>query len=176
MAYAMKTMRRDHAALAVAIILFLIGTWTFWRIEWKGETIPFPQEFSSAPSVRIETSTGAIEVPVEVATTPRARQRGLADRDAFAPDRGMLFVFEADGRPVFAMAGMRFGLDMVFLTEERGGDARVVHIEQNLPSCPERVGCVSVAPKADVRFVLEVNAGFVDRTGIRLGDQAVIVW
>jgi uncharacterized protein len=90
---------------------------------------------------------------VEVASTRRARRRGLLGRGGID---GALLLTPA--RAVHTL-GMRFDLDVAFLdTDHRVLD--IAHMRRN------RIG----APRWRARSVLEAEAGAFDRWGLRVGD------
>ena len=130
---------------------------------------------------------------VEIADEFSERIQGLSDRDALAPDSGMLFLFDTESSSLaFHMAGMRFPLDMLFLRlpshSERSEESSslsvdVVYIARNLPACftpsgvegPSRQNCASVQPQVPAQYVLEINAGKASEWGIGVGDVLVIL-
>jgi len=107
-----------------------------------------------------------VAVTVEVARTETEKVRGLSGRDRLAPDRGMLFVYEAPGRPLIWMRGMRFPLDILWIR-----DGRVVDLVRGAKAPAPGEAPQEFAPREDIQYVLEVMAGFVDRHGIAVGDQ-----
>jgi len=101
---------------------------------------------------------------VEVAEQPPARMRGLMYRRSLGEDQGMLFVFDQRRVQRFWMKNTCLPLDMLFIDR----DGLIVGIEENIPTLNERtyqVGCPST-------FVLEMNAGWARRHGVRAGQQA----
>ena len=115
---------------------------------------------------RGEVRIGRVAVTVEVARTETEKVRGLSGRDRLAPDRGMLFVYEAPGRPLIWMRGMRFPLDILWIR-----DGRVVDLVRGAKAPAPGEAPQEFAPREDIQYVLEVTAGFVDRHGIAVGDQ-----
>jgi uncharacterized membrane protein (UPF0127 family) len=104
-------------------------------------------------------------VVVELADTGALRTHGLMFRESLAWDRGMLFVFEQEDVHSFWMKNTRIPLDMIWI----GADKRVVSIRERVPSCVTSA-CQTYSPAAKALYVLEVNAGWVARNGIRVGD------
>jgi uncharacterized protein len=103
-----------------------------------------------------------VRVRVEIADAPDTRERGLMYRQALAPDAGMLFVYPQEVEASFWMRNTFLPLDMIFISENR----RVLgSVENAKPLSTDHVGI-----DAPSRFVLEVNAGFVQRHGIRAGS------
>ena len=107
-----------------------------------------------------------VAVPVEVAQTEAEKTRGLSGRDRLAPDRGMLFVYEAPVRPLIWMRGMRFPLDILWIR-----DGRVVDLVRGAKAPAPGEAPQEFAPREDAQYVLEVPAGFVERQGIAVGDR-----
>ncbi|AAZ98616.1 exported protein [Thiobacillus denitrificans ATCC 25259] len=95
---------------------------------------------------------------VEVAATPRARQRGLMGRTHLAADRGMLFVFEQPGRHCFWMRDTPLPLSIAFI-DAAGRIANLADMapRSETPHCPKR----------EVRYALEVRQGEFRRRGIQ---------
>ncbi|MEZ4440138.1 MAG: DUF192 domain-containing protein [Polyangiaceae bacterium] len=106
-------------------------------------------------------------VRIEHAKDDEYRQRGLMYRTSMPEDDGMLFSFEQRRVLTFWMKNTCIPLDMIFIDE----DFVVVGIEENVPTLNTRtyhVGCPSL-------YVLEVNAGWSRRHGVKPGQRARFV-
>ena len=109
---------------------------------------------------------------VELAVTPAERNQGLSGHPPLADNEGMLFVFENEAKWTFWMKEMLFPLDMLWI------DARcaVVDITENAPM-PEPGQALQDLPRffpeTLAQYVLEVNAGTAQRTGVSIGDRVV---
>lgn len=116
-------------------------------------------------SVHLTTPEGGqVHVSVELAETPAARARGLMVRESLPAGHGMWFDFGRSGRVMMWMKNTQIPLDMLFIRD----DCTVVHVvEDAVPESLEMLG-----PNAPVRWVLEVNAGFVAATGAGVGSCA----
>ena len=101
-------------------------------------------------------------VRVEVVTRPEEQARGLMHRQHLDADSGMLFVYTAEDRRYFWMKNTYIPLDMVFI----GANRRIVGIVRNA----EPLTAVRREVDAPSQYVLEVNAGFTQRHGIRAGS------
>lgn len=101
---------------------------------------------------------------VELVNSEPARTNGLSGRSSLPPDNAMLFVFDTASTQCFWMKDMKFPLDIIWVDTDR----RIVHIEENLSpdSYPQ-----SFCPHQPARYVIEVNAGVVQDTGIDIGDK-----
>lgn len=98
--------------------------------------------------------------PLDIANTEALRSLGLGERDSYPNGRGMLFLFDVPYSYGFWMKGMRFPIDMVFLS--RG---KIVFIEQGIQPDDKRI----IAPPVPVDQVIEFNAGGAD--GLSVGDR-----
>jgi len=121
------------------------------------------KESSGPPVVILQNAQGKeVRVRVEVAASSRERERGLMHRKHLDPDAGMLFVYPFDSMQSFWMKDTFIPLDMIFIANNR----RIVGIAENTePLSLERVQVDSPS-----RFILEVNAGFAKKHGIREGS------
>jgi len=135
-----------------------------WRLGWILLCLlPVLAEAGGRGEVRIGNR---VAVPVEVARTEAEKTRGLSGRDRLAPDRGMLFVYEAPVRPLIWMRGMRFPLDILWIR-----DGRVVDLVRGAKAPTPGEAPQEFAPREDAQYVLEVPAGFAERHGIAVGDR-----
>ncbi len=119
---------------------------------------------AASAHVILHTSGGDVPVTVEIAATPERRNLGLMYRKELAADAGMLFIFERPQHLTFWMKNTVLPLDMLFI----GDDHRIVGIVKD--AVPFTTTAREV--EGDSRYVLEVNAGFSDRHGVRSGDAA----
>jgi uncharacterized membrane protein (UPF0127 family) len=98
--------------------------------------------------------------------TEEHRSRGLMYRRELPEDRGMLFVFDDSQVRSFWMHNTCLPLDMLFVAE----DGYITGILENVPTMNDEGR--SIPCKA--RFVLEVNAGFCRKFGIKAGQTLKI--
>ena len=102
-----------------------------------------------------------VRVRVDVQRTPEELQRGLMFRKQLAASDGMLFIFPTQKRQSFWMKNTYIPLDMIFIDESRNVVGVVQHAEP--------LTTTSRYVDADSRFVVEVNAGFCSKNGIKQG-------
>lgn len=113
--------------------------------------------------LRINTT----DVLVEVVKTDQDRSKGLGDRVTLDESTGMLFIFDEPKRWDFWMAGMRFGLDFIWIENNK-----VVDITENVqPPHKTDNNPVFVKPGTPVKYVLEVNEGWVKKNSIKVNDR-----
>lgn len=115
---------------------------------------------------------GGQEVRVLVADTRDHRLKGWSDRKDIGKYGGMLFVFPDRGQHAMVMRDMHFPLDIIWLD-----GTKIIDIAPNLPpepGLPEEQLTVYRARAAST-LVLELPAGFRDRTGLKIGDSVEII-
>ena len=141
-------------------LLILVGVIVLGGIWFLGQTAELPKKDSkTTPTATINGH----ELNLEVMRESQERSRGLSQKELLAENAGMLFIFESPGVPGFWMKDMNFSIDIIWI----GSHKRVVDITENL--APETFPEV-FKPKAQIQYVLEVNAGWVDEHNISIGD------
>ncbi len=127
---------------------------------------------AAPPSFRtLEFKSHDISLSVEMAATPAQIETGLMGRTFLDERSGMLFDMGPAPayRPTFYMYRTLIPLDAIFLDEGMS----VVDIQSMAPCLSERAsGCQRYTSRAPARFVLEVNGGFCEKNGIKIGDKA----
>ena len=121
---------------------------------------------SDLPTVTIDASGGKeVEVRVEIADGPFEQQRGLMYRTSLGEDRGMLFVFQREQQLSFWMKNTRIPLSIAYIDSK----GRITDILDMKPLDDKPPHYVSSEP---VQYALEVNQGFFDEHGVKVGDIA----
>ena len=101
----------------------------------------------------------------EVADEPDEWAKGLMYRTSLDENKGMLFVFEEENFYVFWMKNTLIPLDMIWI----GDDKTIVDITTAEPC--EKEPCQEYTPEEIAQYVLEVNKGFAEKNGIKVGDK-----
>jgi len=104
---------------------------------------------------------GAPVLDVEIADTPATEQRGLMYRTKLGENKGMIFVWPSESRRTFWMHNTCLPLDMLFLAK----DGTVVGLLEQVPTLNDRARSV----RCPAAYVLEVNAGWTRRHGLKPG-------
>lgn len=104
---------------------------------------------------------------LEIADTIETRKTGLMHRETLEPRKGMLFIFEKEGKYPIWMKNMNFSLDILWLDKE----LKVVHIEENVPACSQ-MPCKSIFPSQPASYVLETPSGTVKELSLQTGARA----
>lgn len=108
---------------------------------------------------------GHNEIKVEIATSSQEKKTGLCCRDNLGENNGMLFVYDTPGDYSFWMKDTRIPLDIIWISSEK----RVVHIEENVE--PASYPKNSFSSPVPAQYILEVNAGWANLHGTKVGDD-----
>ena len=117
------------------------------------------------PRAVIETASGRAIFRIEIADADEARSRGLMGRERLADDAGMAFLWSEDTSTAFHMKDTRIPLAVAFFDAE----GRIVRILEMVPCLADP--CPAYDPGVRYRGALEVNAGALERKGVRPGDR-----
>jgi uncharacterized protein len=113
----------------------------------------------------IDASGGKkVGVRVEVADDLAEQAKGLMDRTTLGENRGMLFVYPEERELSFWMKNTLIPLSIAFIDSER----RIIDIQDMKPLDDEPPSYVSAEP---AQYALEVNQGFFEERGVKVGDS-----
>ena len=147
-------MKKILSAIGIFLVAAFVAIVTFLISGEKGKQLP-----TKALSIGEKT------LNVEIADTIASRTRGLSGRGFLSEDDGMFFIFPYSAIQYFWMKGMKFPIDIIWI------------------SCDKVVGMVVGAePETGPDYeifnspepvdkVLEINAGLTQRFGIKTGDS-----
>ncbi len=99
---------------------------------------------------------------VEIVDTPELRRKGLSGRKELCDKCGMLFEFAQKGKYGFWMKGMLFPIDLIWLRDDK-----VVGWKKNFSEKSRE----TIFPPEPINQVLEINAGKIEKCGIKKGDS-----
>ncbi|WP_135820392.1 DUF192 domain-containing protein [Halostella litorea] len=108
-------------------------------------------------------------VDAEVADTGDERYTGLSNHESLANGSGMLFVHGGEDDRTYVMRDMDFGIDIVFVAENR----TITTIHEAPAPGPNEDG-ESQRYSGRAKWVLEVPKGYTDAQGIEAGDTIAI--
>ncbi len=103
------------------------------------------------------------KIDIEIADNTPERMQGLMYRKSMDENRGMLFIFQNNEHRGFYMKNTLIPLDIIFLDSAK----QVLKIFKNTTPFSER----TLESGLPAKFVVEVNAGYTDRYGIKEGDM-----
>jgi len=145
---------------SIAVMVLLVGA-AYLFLRWSMS----PVSIIINPGLERRTiMVGSTKLSVEVAATADEQQQGLSDRLSLAPDAGMLFPLVDPSKNGFWMKDMKFPLDFIYFDQ-----GRVVETKENVPNA---LVPMPFFPNETVDTVLEVNAGWVNGHGIKVGDAS----
>jgi len=108
---------------------------------------------------------GDHELKVEIADNLILHTRGLSNRDNLDENTGMLFIYGGNKIRHFWMKEVRFSLDVLWIA-----DGVVVGMQENIPLESKDGHIMRFESNIPVNWVIEVNAGFVAKNGLKIGD------
>lgn len=103
------------------------------------------------------------KIDIEIADNDAKRQRGLMFRKTMEDTQGMLFVFVLSEQQSFWMKNTVLSLDIMFVNESK----EIVKIHKSTTPFSEK----SLPSEKKSMYVVEVNAGFSDKYGVKEGDK-----
>ena len=102
-------------------------------------------------------------IDIEIANTINEIKQGLMFRQKMDEDKGMLFIFPDMQPRSFWMKNTLMPLDIIYVD----ADKTIVSIQKNTTPLSEQ----ELPSEGKAQFVIEVNAGFADRYGLKAGDR-----
>jgi YVTN family beta-propeller protein len=103
---------------------------------------------------------------VEVPDDREEFARGLMFRNHLPWNAGMLFAFNEEEPRRFWMKNTLIPLDMIFLDSS----FKIIDIKENVPPCKQE-DCPTYPSREPAQYVLEVNSGFAQEKGVKIGDR-----
>ncbi|PLW78606.1 DUF192 domain-containing protein [Cohaesibacter celericrescens] len=122
------------------------------------------KDFLADPShLVIQTADRKHPFIIELADDDSSRTKGLMYRTKMAENAGMLFDFGESRQINMWMKNTYISLDMLFVRQ----DGTIHHLVKSTTPLSQSI----IGSGGPVRYVLEVNKGTVERTGVKPGDQ-----
>ena len=129
----------------------------------------YPERWEKKPVIKIHNfhKENFVCDKAEVVSSATRLMKGLMFREKLGFSEGMLMKFPLEDFHSIWMFGMKFPIDLVFINKHK----IVVDIyEYFLPMKWNPKTWKVYTPKARSKYVLEINAGFVDKRNIEVGD------
>jgi len=152
--------------IVASVVLVVIGA----ALVFSGDSKPKPSAAKPKTVVGCGTyrtdkvvTVSSASFNTEVVTSLTDKEKGLSGRPCIEPNQAMLFVFDKPSRYFIWMKGMRFPIDIVWIT----ADHKVAGYEFDVPpsSYPTRF-----ANKAmPAQYVLELKANSAKNLAIDIG-------
>lgn len=154
-------MKHIGAFLSV-LILVLVSCKSETKRALKTETVTFTKE-GELSIIGAKTDSIKTSFDIEIAETEYETQTGLMYRQSMEKNRGMLFIFPDVAMHSFYMKNTEFPLDIIYIDENQ----KIVSFQKNAKPYDES----SLPSNVPAKFVLEINAGLSDQTGLQVGDS-----
>lgn len=132
-------------------------------------TVSCAAPLPAGPRAVIETAAGERIFQVEIAETEEQRARGLMGRSRLEERAGMVFLWPDDTESAFHMRETLIPLTVAFFDK----DGRILRMIDMVPCTSDP--CPRYDPGLRYRGALEVNAGALERAGVRLGDRVRVL-
>lgn len=156
--------------------LFLPFLGVFLFVAFVGILVTNPQKLGINPKPTpvtdrvVEIKFKNVTVKAKLADSASSRKTGLSGVKSLNPNEGMLFVFGSKNvSPSFWMKGMLIPLDIIWIN-----DNQIVKIDKKvLAPDPETddSDLKVYSSQEPVDYVLEVNSGFSDKNGLKVGGE-----
>ncbi len=109
------------------------------------------------------------QVSVEVVSGSYEMKKGLSDRDEMCENCGMLFIMPGSSIHYFWMHDMKFPLDFAYIENNK-----IVEIFKNVPIYTNNE-FTKINSVENSDMILELNAGFLDKNNIKVGDRIQLI-
>lgn len=113
----------------------------------------------------ITTENGEVVYEVETAVTREEMAQGLMDRKSLAENSGMIFNIGGETQMAMWMKDTYIPLDMIFVNQE----GEIIWIFENAE--PLSTTFIRPVVSEPIWKVIELNAGQVEKHGIKIGDR-----
>jgi hypothetical protein len=156
--------KRGEACCGFSFVLPLVVCAALAGIRCEGAAQTGPA-FAKQGELVFTSKGGDVKakIDIEIAETDEQRQQGLMHRTELGERQGMLFLFPAEKILSFWMKDTIVPLDMIFVND--GMEIVTIH-RDTIPSSEQ-----SYVSTKKSRYVVEVNAGFTEKSGIAVGDR-----
>lgn len=155
-------MKKKNLMLVVAGVCLM----TACKSEPEHESIETaPIEFKKEGELLLVKPQGDTiqQLDIEIADNSYEQETGLMYRKEMKEDRGMLFVYDQAAMHNFYMKNTYIPLDIIFF----GSDSTAVSYKENAEPLDESL----IPSQKPAQFILEINAGLVEKWNIELGDK-----
>src|SRR6056297_556479 len=135
--------------IVVALVVFLV----------------FSKNYAGKELVYKNILIGNKQIRVMIADNMLLRKNGLSNMENLTKDRGMLFVFKSPAKYSFWMKDMKFPIDIIWIDKNK----KVIGFNKSVDKDFNK----SLKPQSAVKYVLEVNSGFVEENNLNINDKLV---
>jgi uncharacterized protein len=161
-----KSKRRMRIGISfTAIVIALIVIFMPKKTENHSTILTAASMFKKQGELALTTNNGKpiVSIDIEIADNDAKREVGLMGRPVMEERQGMLFIFDQEYNGAFWMRNTILSLDIIFINQQ----GVIITIHKNTKPFSDD----TYAPTGTAWFVLEVNAGFTDKYGVKEGDR-----
>ena len=126
---------------------------------------PFFRKDGELRFAEARTYKEIVKIEIEVADDENERILGLMNRDSIPANAGMLFMMGVEESQSFWMKNTKIPLDIIYVS----ADNVIVKVCANT----EPYSLKNIDSDFPAMYVVEVNAGFVKKNGIKAGDRII---
>lgn len=149
-------MRKKYRHISIAIIVVFCLTFLFFLL--RKDTV-------SSETLKIEIK--GKNYTVQVARTALSREKGLSETQKI-PHDGMIFIFPDSGIYSFWMKDMNYPIDILWIDK----NFQIIEMRENIyPGTYPEV----FTPEKESLYVLETQAGFVEKHNIKVNDTVQLI-
>lgn len=149
-------------ALFVCVIAIAV-----YQVVYMGRQVDLQTMKVVSATKHIDIVFGSTTIRAEIVDTEASRQKGLSGREGLASSTGLFFVFDVDNVWGIWMKDMKFAIDVVWFDK----NGTIVGLKSDMT--PKSYPNVFL-PEKEARFILEMEAGMIKKTKIKMGDQVKI--
>lgn len=131
--------------------------------------VPTQKDWRRYYPATVPVVIGGTTVAASVADTLPERIKGLSNTPYLPEGMVKMFVFGALGTHSIWMKDMLYSIDIMWVSEA----GLIIHIETNVS--PDTYPTSFASPTANAWYVVEANAGFVEKHSIKKGDNVLVV-
>lgn len=150
----------------------LVATGALLLLAWdqpKATSQPISNQLKSQQTKTIsQVKVGDALVDVEIADSKYEIEKGLSNRESLADNNGMYFILPKRQVVGFWMKDMHFSIDLIWVD-----NGVIVGFVENAPLPPDTGDLPTYISPSEVTRVLEVNAGFVKKHSLSIGQKIV---
>ena len=131
-------------------------------------TTALGSQTKSTQAKLLPIKVGGVLAKVELADTPRKRNKGLMNRQSMAKGQGMLFVFKQEQKLNFWMKNTFIALSIGFFDSKKKL-TEVIDMEPVLSLMQKQIP--TYESKSPAQFALEMNRGWFKKNHIKKGSS-----
>ena len=132
------------------------------RLEFNRD----PENYNAKLQIIDEKNNEVAQFNIAIADSSKKKLQGLMNLESLPQNQGMIFLFDESQIIAMWMKNTLIPLDMIFIDENN----IIVNIKTN--TIPHSLDIISSVK--NITKVLEINAGIVEKLGIKVGQKIVI--